>query len=199
MPQDALGNDVTTTDPATLAGIDDFVTGFLGYETKATNVLAAADADPDSVLANIYAGFTWMFLEAAGAEERAQFYLDRARVCGDRSQRTRAAPPRPARTLDRRRHRNRPAHRRRDRRAASDRPRVGEAPSVLQLQPRRRRIDAPHRRSRASGQHRQRPHPRHARLRPRADASHPRGRTSPPAAPSSSRRRSRGRSMRWLT
>jgi tetratricopeptide (TPR) repeat protein len=78
MAQDALGNEVSSRNEATLAGIDDFVGGFLGYETRATNVLAAADADPDSVLANTYAGFTWMFLEAKGAEERAQLYLDRA-------------------------------------------------------------------------------------------------------------------------
>ena len=78
MAQDALGNEVSGTNEATLAGIDDFVTGFLGYETKATNILAAADADPDSVLANIYSGFTWMFLEAAGAEDRACVYLERA-------------------------------------------------------------------------------------------------------------------------
>jgi hypothetical protein len=80
MAQDALGNDVTGSSDATLRGIDDFVTGFLGYETKATNILAAADADPDSVLANTYAGFTWMFLEAATAEQHAQIYLDRARA-----------------------------------------------------------------------------------------------------------------------
>ncbi len=78
MAQDALGNEVSGTNEATLPGIDDFVTGFLGYETKATNILAAADADPDSVLANIYSGFTWMFLEAAGAEDRACVYLERA-------------------------------------------------------------------------------------------------------------------------
>ncbi|MEP7241919.1 MAG: tetratricopeptide repeat protein [Devosia sp.] len=65
---------------AALRGIDDFVSGFLGYENKATNILAAADANPDSVLANIYAGFTWMFLEAATAEAHAQIYLDRARA-----------------------------------------------------------------------------------------------------------------------
>jgi hypothetical protein len=80
MAQDALGNEVSGRNDATLRGIDDFVEGFLGYETKATNVLASADADPDSVLANIYAGFTWMFLEAATAEEHAQVYLDRARA-----------------------------------------------------------------------------------------------------------------------
>ena len=90
MAQDALGNEVTTTDPATLAGIDDFVTGFLGYETKATNVLAAADADPDSVLANIYAGFTWMFLEAAGAEEQ-RAALSRSRTALRRPAPTRAS------------------------------------------------------------------------------------------------------------
>lgn len=88
--RDALGNDVSTRDDATLRGIDDFVTGFLAYETRATNVLAAADTDLESVLANIYAGFTWMFLEAATAEEHAQVYLDRARAASS------AANPREA-------------------------------------------------------------------------------------------------------
>jgi tetratricopeptide (TPR) repeat protein len=83
MAQDALGNEVSGTNDASLQGVDDFVAGFLGYETKATNVLAAADADPDSPLANIYSGFIWMFLEAAGAEERARIYLDRARAAGN--------------------------------------------------------------------------------------------------------------------
>src|SRR5437868_12366850 len=90
MAQDALGNEVSTAEPTTLRGIDDFVTGFLGYETKATNVLAAADADADSVLANIYAGFTWMFLEAATAEDHANVYLARARAAA------KAATPREA-------------------------------------------------------------------------------------------------------
>jgi hypothetical protein len=80
MARDALGNEVSGANAATLRGIDDFVTGFLGYETRTTNVLAAADADPDSVLANVYAGFIWMFLEAATAEEHAQAYLDRAQA-----------------------------------------------------------------------------------------------------------------------
>ncbi len=78
MAQDALGNEVSGAPGATLQGIDDFVTGFLGYEAKATNILAAADADPSSALANIYAGFTWMFLEADGAKQRAGVYLRRA-------------------------------------------------------------------------------------------------------------------------
>ena len=78
MAQDALGNEVSLADPAALAGIDDFVTGFLGYERKAANVVAAADAAPDAVLANVYAGFTWMFLEAASARRKAAAYLKRA-------------------------------------------------------------------------------------------------------------------------
>src|SRR5690606_7533912 len=39
---------------------------------------AAADANPESVLANVYAGFSWMFLEAVGAESEAGVYLRRA-------------------------------------------------------------------------------------------------------------------------
>ena len=79
MMEDLLGNPTTTSSDASRRGIDDFVSGFLGYEKQATNVLAAADADPESALANIYAGFTWMFLEAKGAEDKAAVYLDRAR------------------------------------------------------------------------------------------------------------------------
>ncbi len=79
MAQDALGNAVSRASDATLRGIDDFVSGFLGYEKKAVNVLAAADGEPDAVLANVYAGFTWMFLEADGATRMASRYLVRAR------------------------------------------------------------------------------------------------------------------------
>jgi len=80
MAQDALGNPISVASDAALSGIDDFVSGFLAYEKKAANVLAAADADPDATLAQIYAGFSWMFLEAAGAEEQAAHYLARARL-----------------------------------------------------------------------------------------------------------------------
>ena len=78
MAQDALGNEVSRAASATLQGIDDFVTGFLGYEKKAANIIAAADNEPDAVLANTYAGFTWMFLEADGAKAAAGRYLARA-------------------------------------------------------------------------------------------------------------------------
>lgn len=78
MAFDHLGNPVSTASTATLAAIDDFVAGFLAYERKAANVMAAADADADSVLANIYAGFSWMFLEAMSAKANALVYLRRA-------------------------------------------------------------------------------------------------------------------------
>jgi hypothetical protein len=78
MARDALGNEVSRASDKTLQGIDDFVTGFLGYEKKAANIIAAADGEPDAVLANIYAGFTWMFLEADGAKTAASAYLRRA-------------------------------------------------------------------------------------------------------------------------
>ena len=45
MAQDALGNEVSRASDATLKGIDDFVSGFLGYEKKATNIIAAADGE----------------------------------------------------------------------------------------------------------------------------------------------------------
>jgi len=80
MAEDILGNGVSAQSEVTLRGIDDFVSGFLGYEKKAANVVAVADADPESALANIYAGFSWMFLEAAGAGEHATKYLKRAQA-----------------------------------------------------------------------------------------------------------------------
>ncbi|HXQ30607.1 MAG TPA: tetratricopeptide repeat protein [Steroidobacteraceae bacterium] len=78
MSHDYLGNPVTGDRDATLAGIDDFVGGFLGYEERMLNILAAADADPGSCLANAYAGWLWMFLEAPEAPARAATYLERA-------------------------------------------------------------------------------------------------------------------------
>src|SRR3974390_650934 len=76
--QDYLGNPVTAASDATLAAIDDFVGGFLGYEQRMLGVLAAADADPGNCLANAYAGWLWMFLESPEAPGRAAIYLARA-------------------------------------------------------------------------------------------------------------------------
>jgi hypothetical protein len=60
---------------ATLRAVDDFVEGFLAYETRAEGIVAAADAAPQCCLANVYAGLLWMFLEAPDAAARAAPYL----------------------------------------------------------------------------------------------------------------------------
>lgn len=78
--QDHLGNPVSNIDAAALAGVDDFVSGFLAYEKQAVNVLAAADAHPEATLANIYAGMIWMFLEAPEAPGQAAKYIAAARA-----------------------------------------------------------------------------------------------------------------------
>ena len=79
MAEDILGNEVTGGDKQTLAGINDFISGFLGYQKRAVNVLGVADEDPEHLLANVYAGMIWMFLEAPEAPERAVVYLERAK------------------------------------------------------------------------------------------------------------------------
>ena len=71
MRRDYLGNPVTGQHDGTLRAIDDFIEGFLAYETRAEGILEAASADPESAIANAYAGFLWMLLEAPEAAERA--------------------------------------------------------------------------------------------------------------------------------
>jgi len=79
MRQDWRGNAVTAPGgAATLAGIDDFVLGFLAYENRAANILPAADADPGCALANAYAAMAWLFLESPEGVMRARPYLARA-------------------------------------------------------------------------------------------------------------------------
>lgn len=72
---DHLGNPVSTTAPDVLAGLNDFVGGFLAYETRAERIVAVADAHPDEVLANVYAGFLWLFLESPQGPVHARRYL----------------------------------------------------------------------------------------------------------------------------
>jgi hypothetical protein len=75
MPRDYLGNAVTCESEATLRAIDNFVEGFLAYESRAEEILGAADADPGCCMANVYAGMLWMLLEAPEAPKRAAKYL----------------------------------------------------------------------------------------------------------------------------
>jgi len=71
----------TTSPAAALPGIDDFVEGFVGYHPRSVNVLEAAEAHPDSALANILAGFLWMFLERPEAPAKAEPWRARATAC----------------------------------------------------------------------------------------------------------------------
>ena len=70
MNLDPLGNAVSAESSATLRAIDDFAEGLLAYETRAENVLGAADADPGCCLVNAYAGMLWMLLESPQAPRR---------------------------------------------------------------------------------------------------------------------------------
>ncbi len=83
MRSDCLGNEVGVGSEAIRAAIDDFVAGFLAYETRAERIVQAAAAEPDCTLANAYAGMVWMFLEAPGAADHAGPYL-RAAEAGSR-------------------------------------------------------------------------------------------------------------------
>ena len=74
---DAWGAPVTGPADA-LPGIDDFVVGFARYEPRAANVLATADAEPGSALANVYAGFLHLFSESPAGPANAEPYRARA-------------------------------------------------------------------------------------------------------------------------
>ncbi len=70
-----MGNPVTVARGSTLRAVEEFIEGYLAYETRAEGIVAAADADPECCIANVYAGFLWMFLEAPDAALRAAKYL----------------------------------------------------------------------------------------------------------------------------
>lgn len=83
MTTDRFGNIISGADPATLQGIDDFVHGFVSYQSKAVNILAAADRAPECCLAQCYAAMLWMFLEAPIAPAKAEASLRRAEALVD--------------------------------------------------------------------------------------------------------------------
>jgi tetratricopeptide (TPR) repeat protein len=80
MRHDYLGNAVGACSETTLRAIDDFIEGYLAYETRAARILGAADAEPDCCLPNVYAGFLWMLLEAPEGARRAAKYLAAAEL-----------------------------------------------------------------------------------------------------------------------
>ncbi len=86
---DYLGNPVSG-EPEALAEVDEFVAGFIGYETRAANVVRNAAARPDHGLLNLYAGMLFMLLESPQGPGRAQPFLDKARAAdlNERERRT---------------------------------------------------------------------------------------------------------------
>lgn len=85
--RDYLGNPITAGREATLRAVDDFIEGYLAYETRAEGIVGAADADPDCCIANVYAGFLWMLLEAPDAARHASRYLAAAEAAAPRASR----------------------------------------------------------------------------------------------------------------
>ncbi|MCB1517625.1 MAG: hypothetical protein KDJ19_08445 [Hyphomicrobiaceae bacterium] len=78
MAYDPLGNEVSLSSKTGLSGIEDFVDGFLAYETKAGRVLRAASDDSECFLAQVYAGLIAMFSEAPDAPKNALLWVQRA-------------------------------------------------------------------------------------------------------------------------
>ena len=75
MPRDCLGNVLSAAPVGTLQAVDDFVAGFLAYEKRAERIMRAADEAEECCIANVYAGFLWMLLEAPQAAAHAARYL----------------------------------------------------------------------------------------------------------------------------
>ena len=78
MKKDWLGNSVTGAGNETLAGINDFIEGFLAYENKAANILQVVEQDPDNCMANAYTALFYMFLESKDAPHLARPYIEKA-------------------------------------------------------------------------------------------------------------------------
>ncbi len=75
---DYLGNPFSHSDPDIVSGVNDFVGGFLTYQTRTARVVPVADAKPHAALANIYAAAAQLFLENSEAPSLAAPYLARA-------------------------------------------------------------------------------------------------------------------------
>lgn len=74
---DALGNEVRVEGEASLAGVNDFVLGFIASEARAVNVLDAATGDTSPIV-QAYAAAVHMFAETRDAPANARPFLDRA-------------------------------------------------------------------------------------------------------------------------
>ena len=73
MTTDFLGNPIAPESADCKAAIDDFIGGFLAYETRIANILQAADGRPRAILANACAGILCMLLESNEAPALAKY------------------------------------------------------------------------------------------------------------------------------
>ncbi len=76
---DSLGNPATLLDAGSLAGLNDFVEGFISSEARAVNILGTAVND-ESPLVQACAAAVHMFAESRDAAANARPYLERARA-----------------------------------------------------------------------------------------------------------------------
>ena len=60
--EDMYGLPVTNATEASMEGINDFIHGFIAFESKATNVMGAAAHAPDFCLLTTYAAMLWVLL-----------------------------------------------------------------------------------------------------------------------------------------
>lgn len=74
---DSLGNPVSLQHESSLAGVDDFVEGFIASEARAVNILQAAAAD-QAPLVQAYAAALHMFAETRAASANARPFIERA-------------------------------------------------------------------------------------------------------------------------
>lgn len=78
MSLDYLGNPIDSQDPNARQGLDDFISGFLGYHPRAEGILASAERHPESALSNAFAGILLMFIESPEGPQLAEHYRQRA-------------------------------------------------------------------------------------------------------------------------
>lgn len=83
--RDWLGQDVTAGEPATIAAIDDFIEGFLSYETRSAEILKAVEAEPEAPLANAYAAIFYMFMESGAAPALAEPFVRKAEAAAGKA------------------------------------------------------------------------------------------------------------------
>ncbi len=77
MSTDCFGNPVTLQHEGSLAGLNDFIEGFVSTEARAVNILQAAD-DDHSPIVQACAAALHMFAETGNAPANARPFIDRA-------------------------------------------------------------------------------------------------------------------------